>query len=209
MSEAFYTQGLIDAVVKTALAAAKASRDGKSSIVLGDGKAAQGFALKAGGYCARFVRQVYETACGLAPFSWAYAAQTARQMTVSLEAAGHRVNDQSLVPGDIIGIHRDSGKYGHIAIYVGKVNGVATIAENTSSRNRGNPLTAGTKLTPYADVADRVTGVYRLLADVPAPKWPGFRSFLQVGRAWKEIVPVSNGDHRADQGKVYWRVKES
>lgn len=207
MANDFYTQSIIDRVVKTALEAALASRQGKSSIIIGDLGSRQEFKLKVGGYCARFVRQVYETACGLAPFSWTYGAQTARQMTANLESGGHRVDDGSLVPGDIVGIHRDSGKYGHIAIYVGKIDGVATLAENTSSRTRGNPQTAGTKLTPYADVANRVTGVYRLLAGAPVPRWPTFRSFLQVGSAWKEIVPVPNGDHRTDQGKVYWRLR--
>ena len=153
------------------------------------------------------MRQVYETACGLRPFSWRYAAPSALEMCARLEADAHKVSGERLVPGDILGINRNSGQYGHIGIYVGSVDGVQTIAENTSSTVRGNPRRAGTKLTPHADIAHRVTGVYRLLLNPEGPRWPDFRAFVDVSGKYREIVLAPGGDHRKAQGKTYWRFK--
>ena len=208
MADEFYTQERIDCVVRNALAAVKASQEGKNYIYLGEGPTAQRLDLKQGGYCARFVRQVYETACGFGEGTWKYAAGSALEMCEKLAAAGHTVGDHSLVPGDIIGINRNSGPYGHIAIYVGKVDGKDCIAENTSSTTRGNPRSAGTKLTPLSDVIERVTGVYRLLWGVPSPPWPGYKPILFSGGKYYLLKVMPNGDHRADQGKVYFTLAD-
>jgi len=170
MAHIFYTQRRINSVVGVAIYAARASAQGHSTIEYGHKGTMQTFHLKQGGYCARFVRQVYETACGFEPHSWSYAAADARGITAKLAADGHEVTDGSLLPGDIIGIHKRSGEFGHIAIYVGRIDGQDMIAENTSSRFRGKPRRAGTKLTRYEDIAHRVTGVYRLLDLAAKPK---------------------------------------
>lgn len=208
MPDEFYTQERVDRVVRHALVAVKASQEGKESIYLGDGPTAQRLDLRQGGYCARFVRQVYETACGFGEGRWKYAAGSALEMCEKLAAAGNTVGDHSLVPGDIIGINRNSGRYGHIALYVGKIDGKDCIAENTSSTTRGNPRAAGTKLTPLSDVIERVTGVYRLLWGVPAPVWPGYKPILFSGGKYYVLKVMTNGDHRADQGKVYFIVAD-
>lgn len=207
MADKFYTQDIIDRVVEYALRAARASQRGEATVRLGAGDSAQDLLLRQGGYCARFVRQVYETACGLRPFSWRYAAPSALEMCARLEADGHAVSADRLVPGDILGINRNSGKYGHIAVYVGRVDGVETIAENTSSTVRGNPRRAGTKLTPHTDIAHRVTGVYRLLHNPGGLRWPDFRAFVDVNGTYREIVLAPGGDHRRGQGKTYWRFR--
>lgn len=208
MSDRVYTSHEIGRAVANALAAARASEQGETRITLGEGAAKQQLNLLVGGYCARFVRQVYETACGLKPGTWEFQGSDAKAMTAKLASEGHRVTDGSLQPGDIVGIHHGSGRYGHVAIYVGKIGGQETIAENTSSKVRGNPQRAGTKLTPYSAIAHRVTGVYRLVKGTPPAKWPSFRSFMLVGREWKEIVVASGGDHRLDSGKVFWKLKD-
>lgn len=211
-----YTQQVIDTVVKYALRAARAHQDGEKTISLGEGSSRQELRVRGvwdpktksyRGYCARFVRQIYETASGFSEKRWRYRGDDALQMTDKLARGRHEVSDGSLIPGDIIGIHKKSGKYGHIAVYVGKIDGKHTIAENTSSRSRGNPRAAGTKLTPYEEIAHRVTGVYRLLWGAPKLDWPEFRAFVYVGNQCKEIMLVPGGDHREDQGKTYWRFK--
>jgi hypothetical protein len=208
MSAEFYTKDRIDRVVSHAMAAVKASQEGKTSIYLGDGPTAQRLELKRGGYCARFVRQVFETACGMGDGKWKYAAGSALEMCEKLAADGHTVGNHSLVPGDIIGINRNSGQYGHIALYVGEVGGKDCIAENTSSASRGNPRSAGTKLTPLSDVIERVTGVYRLRWGVADPVWPGFKPILCSGGKYYLLKVMPNGDHRMDQGKVYFAVAD-
>jgi hypothetical protein len=203
-----YRQDMIDRVVAHALAAAKASQDGKTHLVLGDGMTAQRLSLREGGYCARFVRQVYETGCEFGEGRWRYAAPSALEMCKKLADDKHEVTDGSLTPGDIVGINRNCGAYGHVALYVGKIQGKDMIAENTSSGTRGNPRRAGTKLTPFEELRPRVTGVYRLLAGVKAAHWPGFRAFLYSGSQCREIELMPNGDHRLDQGKTYWRLRQ-
>ena len=203
-----YTKEQMAEVRKTAFAAPRARQEGKTTIVLGSGDNAQKFVLTERGYCARFVRQVYEAALDLGPYSWKYAAGDALEMCKKLDAAGFLVSDGKLVPGDIVGINKYSGAHGHIAIYVGKSGGEDMIAENTSSAVRGNPRGAGTKLTPYSEIIHRVTGVYRLGPGAAQENaWPTFRSFVYVGNKCVEMEVVPGGDHRRDQGKVYWRTK--
>lgn len=164
MPNPFYTADIMRPIAGHAIAAAIERTRGEISIALGTGVAKQVLDLRERGMCAKFVRQVHETACGFRPFSWAYAAPNAQVMCRQLAAANHAIparRSADLLPGDIIGVG-NSAPPGHVCLYVGEVGGVATVAENTSSGTRGNPRSPGTKLTPYADIAPRVDGVYRL-----------------------------------------------
>lgn len=152
-------------IFKYAMEAVRASQAGKSSYKPTGTATPQTFNLVEGGYCLRFVRQVFETALNLAPKSWKYSYAKAKDALRAMYKDGKQVGDKTtdtddLKVGDIIGI--TTGTYGHIAIYMGKINGIAMVAENTSSASRGKPLRAGTKLTPYAQLKSRVTGIHRL-----------------------------------------------
>ncbi len=207
MAEDRYTRAIIDQVIRNAQAAVKWHQGGSVSLECGKGKTAQTFDLDAGGYCARFVRQCYETAAGITPWQWAYAAPNARGMTARLAEAGHEIKiSDEMIAGDIIGIHKNAGAAGHIAILGPVVDGQRVIYENTSSDGRGAPRTPGTKVTPYTAIAHRVTGVYRLLRKAD---WPGAESCeLEVVRHSTGLViasyfVVDGGMHWEDQRKVY------
>lgn len=151
MADAYYTESKVKAVVTIAVAAANARINGKTSYTAGSGSKAQSFDLTEGGMCARFVRQCFETGCQMTPKSWKYRGGNAIAMLGKLKANGHTVSTGDLDVGDIIG----HSKYpdGHVAIYVGKINGIHTVAENTSSGKRGNPRSPGTKLTPISEMS--------------------------------------------------------
>jgi hypothetical protein len=160
-----YTIEQRNRIVAYALRAAKASADGQSSIALGDGKARQTLNLREGGMCARFVRQVHETALGLEPSSWQYACANAYDDSTALRAAviagrALRIDKADLQPGDVITTGNSAP--GHIAIYIGLVNAVRTVAENTSSATRGTPRRAGTKLSPLHALSDENWAAFRL-----------------------------------------------
>jgi len=169
-----YELSVRGAVVATAVAAAKAHQNGETSVSFGQGVSRQVFDLARGGMCARFVRQVYETALGLAPFTWQFAAPCARDMATMMRHAGVLIQTDDREPGDVVQI--GTGYPGHIAIFVGEDG----IAENTSDATRGNPRAAGTKLTPWSAVASRVTGVFRLCA-VADEEPEGIKLVLQQG----------------------------
>lgn len=125
----------------------------------------QNFDLKTGGMCLRFVRQVVEVAADLSAGTWEYAMPKAKQALRMMEADGLQVGDRyttlsNIKIGDIIGI--TTGVYGHIAIFMGLIDGIYSVAENTSSGSRGKPRRPGTKITPYSALQDRVTGIFRL-----------------------------------------------
>ena len=203
-------------VAKQAVAARVA---GKASVTLGTGETAQTFNLTKGGYCGRFVRQCCEVALGLKPHTWKFGAEDALSMEAELRAAGKAVTTADRKPGDIVAINARSGKYGHIGIVITKT----IIAENTSSGTRGDPRAPGTKCSHWGDIAERVTGVYRVQATaapeptgVPtAPKTVKLVELIsgrELGEVTQEIakriaegtLTVSpNGDHRKDQGKLY------
>lgn len=206
------------AVVRHALAAARAHQRGETSTRIGT----QTFNLAAGGMCARFVRQCYETALGIAPFGWKFAAPSARDMATKLRYAGLLIQTGDRHPGDVVQI--GEGYPGHIAIYVGDIDGVESIAENTSDATRGNPRVQGTKLTPWSAVASRVTGVFRLCA-LSDEEPTGIKLVLQDGdkatvltdegilvdgtlmvsaRNVGEALGHTVTDHIKTQGKVYW-----
>ena len=206
-------------IVSVAKAAVAARVAGKSTVTLGSGETAQSFNLAKGGYCARFVRQCCEVALGLKPHSWKYAAADALSMEAALKAAGKSVPVDDRKPGDIVAMNANTGKYGHIGLVVNKT----TIAENTSSGTRGEPRAPGTKLTPWAAIAGRVTGVYRVEpaaasepTGIPTAQKTVKLVELITGRPLGELTQEAaalladgkltvapNGDHRKDQRKLY------
>jgi len=76
--------------------------------------------------------------------------------------------------------------------------GDGLIAENTSSNTRGTPRQAGTKLTPYADIAGRVTEVYRLAE-------PGITIVRHSAKAGDVTLTT---DARLIDGRVWAPVRE-
>ena len=190
-----YTRAVMSRVVEIAKAAAKAHAAGARTYTAhqhADGTGvSQVMDLVEGGMCNRFVRQVYEVALGIPEQTWPYRAGRAVWTLDSLEAAHKRVNvgADGLQPGDIVGIH--TGTFGHIAIYIGG----GLVAENTT---RGTP--AGTKLTPYSALKERVTGIYRLAE-------PG------ISVVWKSSVPgagdrLVTADARIIDGRAWAPVRE-
>lgn len=158
MADAYYTESKIKAVVTIAVDAARAHIKGKTSYRAGSGEKAQTFDLDEGGMCARFVRQCFETGCQMSEKSWRYRGDNAIQMLKKLKDGGHAVSTSSLNVGDIIGHSKYTN--GHIAIYVGELDSVPSVAENTISSKRGNPVNPGTKLTPLGDMS--FSQAYRL-----------------------------------------------
>jgi len=89
------------------------------------------------GWCARFIRQLFEAVLGLPSHSWEGRAESARGMAKVLFRAGKKapvgetLECSDLQPGDLLfWTSEESQTFGHVALYVG--NG-ETI-ENTSSR---------------------------------------------------------------------------
>lgn len=139
-----YTAAQMRKVVSRAMAAVQARQAGHTEYIAGG----QTFVLNVGGYCDRFVRQVVQSALGLA--SWEYAAASAYDTLALMAAHALPVGTaiSQLHPGDIIGW---TGYPGHIAIFVGDYyDGRKLIAENCSSR-RGDPNAPGTKCTRLQD----------------------------------------------------------
>jgi cell wall-associated NlpC family hydrolase len=122
------------------MSAVQARASGKHTYTVGG----QTFNLDQGGYCNRFIRQVFETVLGLKPFEWRFGAAWANLTLDKLEP--YRVSG-NLQPGDIIGWQKRDG-YGHIALFVGDYygDGRRLVAENTSAK-RGSPVEPGTKIT--------------------------------------------------------------
>lgn len=154
-----YTESDRRKIIQRAVEVVQARLQGQKQAPFGSGPACQTFALDEGGYCNRFVRQVFETALGLKPFAWPFAAARAYQTLRKLEP--YRVPLAQRRPGDILGF---AGDPGHICLYLGRDCDPAKelVAENTSSARRGYPSAAGTKLTSFATLKARVTGCYRL-----------------------------------------------
>jgi hypothetical protein len=164
-------------LARVAVKAARAHIAGETHLRIGHQRP-QTFDLATGGYCARFVRmaaevtgaehfwadnEVFDWTNGTYPFRFARA--NARLMEQAIRevypSRGTHLDDAE--PGDIVGINKPASvRVGHIALFVGEVDGVPCIAENTSVAGRGKPRVKGTKLTPWASVAKRVTGLYRL-----------------------------------------------
>lgn len=191
-----------DRIVEIARAAAIAHKRGEKYVKIGRTSFLVGPVYgsngRAKGYCARFIRQLHECALGLRSFEWAYRAGDTKQMESNLYRAGLRVEKPE--PGDIVALNKDSGPYGHIAIWLGG----GLIAENTSSGRRGKPREPGTKITPFSKaLRARVTGYY---AAMPAAK-DKVRTILVIehgtGKVLSTLDMVPGGNHIDDQGKVY------
>lgn len=144
------------------------------------------FDLLTGGRCQEFVRECFESALGWPARSWKYAAPSAKVALQRMERDGFRVAGPPR-KGDVIG--HCSGTYGHIAIVVD----AKTCAENTSSARRGEPMRAGTKLTPIADMPG-ITHIIRFCPDaLDAPK-PVTPDPPQVTNAWQFQTRDESGD---------------
>ena len=92
---------------------------------------------------------------------------------------------------------------GHIALYVGLVDGVRTVAENTSSsRGQGHP---GTGLTAWADLASTVEALYQVFPDASAPSGE-LKVIYPADQAHASVVPCNpveqNGVTRVDLAAV-------
>ena len=189
-----YRQDMIDRVVAHALAAAKASQDGKTHLVLGDGMTAQRLSLREGGYCARFVRQVYETGCEFGEGRWRYAAPSALEMCKKLADDKHEVTDGSLTPGDIVGINRNCGAYGHVALYVGKSLGKRKLLEAVSP---GKTVEGTLGLIAGATVAACVFGYFWL----PQIHWAHFLILGFVGGIIGQLGDLCESAIKRSHGK--------
>lgn len=163
---ALYTDKQRQAVIARAAQAVRHRASGKARF----GAGGQQFALDVGGYCNRFIRQVFETALGMGAFTWSFGAARACQTLEKLQP--YRVALSNRQPGDILGF---AGDPGHIALYMGREFDPEKelIAENTSA-TRGWPRPPGTKVTSCESLAKRITGCYRLFPEIaavaPAPK---------------------------------------
>lgn len=88
------------------------------------------------GYCARFIRQLFEAVMGLLSHSWEYRSESAVGMAKILYRdnkkvpVGSSVDLSDLKPGDLLFWPATSScKWGHVAIYVG----FSKTVENTSA----------------------------------------------------------------------------
>lgn len=157
-----YTAVQRKAVISRAIAAVNARVEGRSTFTMGG----QTFELDKGGWCNRFIRQVFETALGMEAFTWRFGALKAYLTLKKLEA--YRIPLRSRRPGDILGIEGNPlfGFCGHIMLYLGREFDPhkELVAENTSA-TRGYPRKPGTKVTSYATVRARITGCYRLFEE--------------------------------------------
>jgi hypothetical protein len=146
--------------VQCALRVTQAAIDGLGQIIV----AGHVFDLRATGRCQETVREFVEAGNGWAPHTWEFGDDegSAKVALAHMDAAGFRLpSDALLVPGDIVGHRR--GAFGHIGLFVGVVDGVPTVAENTSSGKRGNPRRPGTKRTPLNDFTGAGIEAYRLV----------------------------------------------
>lgn len=155
---ALYSDKVRKAVVQLAGAAVGTRAASKSTFRLN--KQAQVFDLDTGGYCNRFIRQLFETVLSLPAFKWRFGAERACLTLEKLKPYEVPLKDRQ--PGDILGF---AGNPGHIVLYLGREYDPRKelVAENTSA-TRGFPRLPGTKVTSYKTLAGRVTGCYRLFA---------------------------------------------
>lgn len=154
-------------IADIAIQAVHSRRNGKKSIVINNIK----FNLIEKGYCQRFVRQCYEAGLKIPEFSWRYRAANAYDGENAIkEGISHKdkglskVNLENAEPGDIFYFNSAGKPPGHTAIYIGNNK----IAENTSA-NRGDPYSAGTKITHLDgnNLQNRITGIYSMFSPPP------------------------------------------
>jgi cell wall-associated NlpC family hydrolase len=107
------------------------------------------------GWCAQLVRQVVEHGLGIAPFSWPVAVEAGKLApndgdAIQARTANNYARACQLMglsqpgpqrppqPGDIVFNETTALPFGHVAIYLGEINGIPSILENASS-DRGTP----------------------------------------------------------------------
>jgi hypothetical protein len=166
----------------------------------------QTFDLEASGYCTRLVRMLHEYALDIGAFQWAYQAPDAIALEAILSHNKLGVNNPQ--PGDIICINKNSGEHGHVGLFVGKTQWYPgdCIVENSSSL-RGKPQAKGTKVTPYSEISNRVSGIYRTYKEnVSSIKIIDAKTNAVIWPIGKRFYIIDNGNHLADQNKLY--VKE-
>lgn len=165
-------------------------------------------------YCARKVRQWHEAAMGLAPWRWEFSSPDALTMEENLRLARHEVREPQR--GDIVFFNRNSGKYGHVGIWLGG----GQVAEGTSASNRGNPRKAGTKISRVSEIgAWRMTSCCRPLPAAVEPlklilqrgdDYALLENEVRNGRMWVPVDELErtgvvrvNREHIGAQRKVY------
>jgi hypothetical protein len=143
------------AAAKMAVKAVERREAGSTGWTFGKPPTQQWFNLTETGYCARFARQVYEAANGIAPGEWEFAALDAAGMARKLKAAGKLVQAglDDLSTGDLL-IDASAGPHGHVGIAALCRDGVWRVAENTSVKRRKDSMT-GTILNTLVDFLGR------------------------------------------------------
>jgi hypothetical protein len=144
---ALYSSKTIAKVCQTALRAVEARQRGNKWVSIGGHK----FDLETGGYCCRYVRQVFEATLGLGEREWRFGSPSATETLTKLEECGFKLKPHvELRAGDIIG-HKE-GRFGHIGVVVGDAYGDGRFlyCENTIA-HRGSPNEPGTKVTRVSD----------------------------------------------------------
>lgn len=136
--------------------------------------------------CAQFVRQVVEGALGLEEGGWPVATRARRiadragrgtRRSLDYEQAARELGlarSGPPRPGDVL--YWPYGEFGHTALFLGEVNGVACIVENTNA-SRGTPVWSGSpvRLTPLAHTPKPTTVAAvsaGALEDAPTPATP-------------------------------------
>ncbi|MCX7598433.1 MAG: hypothetical protein N2512_06140, partial [Armatimonadetes bacterium] len=99
-------------VVAVAKRVARAREDGLQQLTING----ISFEPRESGYCAEFVREVYEAALGLPAHTWSFGAFSAREMEKKLKAAGKQIPAGQRQPGDIVAFNRLwPSRWGHVA----------------------------------------------------------------------------------------------
>ena len=184
--------GTRDCAAEVAEATCKLYREGKRGVFIFNGIS---FELKDVARCSEFVRECNAAAHGSGAFGLPYWDGTARKTETLLKAAGRKVT----VPGrgDIVCFNARAGKWGHIGLYLGR----GKFAENTSSTTRG----PGFVISSLADMTGRISGYYTILPPrAAAPAGTPIKIIdHETGEVLAEYKMVPNGNHLADQQKVY------
>jgi len=152
------------------------------------------------GYCSEFVRECCEAAAETpdhGPLTRRYFGADAKETERKLSGAGKATTTPQR--GDIVCFNKKTGRYGHIGILLGK----GKFAENTSSRSRG----PGFVISRLGDMAGRVSGYYSIMPGVEETGGGQVVQLVVHGSDPPEVVAsvrvVPDGDHIADQGKLY------
>jgi hypothetical protein len=174
------------------------------------------------GYCAAFVREANEAALGLPEYTWPYRGADAREVEAKLKAAGKQIPAEKRQAGDVVAFNRAwLGKFGHVAIYLGKdAQGRDLVAEDGSH---------GVSVDLIGTRAWHISGYYSTLAEATAGYEPGpikivllpgstvvdCDAALEGGTVRCDLRPLAEAvgaevhDHIADERKVYVRIAVS